>query len=118
MTDVFSYVEIADGRLWLRPDGVACFAGDLPEDEQRLVWATHFAPAADLFATRVEGTAWRTKPSWYVVANNDRTVQPELERFAAKRMNATIYEVDSSHVAMLSNPGLVLDVVRAAARDA
>jgi pimeloyl-ACP methyl ester carboxylesterase len=64
-----------------------------------------------------EGTAWRTKPSWYVVANNDRTVQPELERFVAKRMNATIYEVESSHVPMLSNPALVLDVIRAAARD-
>jgi pimeloyl-ACP methyl ester carboxylesterase len=110
MTDVFSYVEV-------RPEGVACFAGDLPADEQQLVWATHFAPAADLFATRVEGTAWRTKPSSYVVANNDRTVQPELERFAAKRMNATIYEVDSSHVPMLSNPRLVLDVVRTAARE-
>jgi pimeloyl-ACP methyl ester carboxylesterase len=117
MTDVFSYVEVADGRLWMRPDGVACFAGDLPDDEQQLVCATHFAPAADLFATRVEGTAWRTKPSWYVVANNDRTVQPELERFAAKRMNATIYEVDSSHVPMLSNPEFVLDVVRTAARE-
>ena len=117
MTDVFSYVEVADGRLWMRPEGVACFAGDLPDDEQRLLWATHFAPAADLFATRVEGTAWRTKPSWYVVANNDRTVQPELERFAAKRMNATIYEVDSSHVPMLSNPALVLDIVCTAARE-
>ena len=115
--EVLSYAQVADGRLWLRPEGIACFAGDLPDDEQQLVWATHFAPAADLFATRVEGTAWRTKPSWYVVANNDRTVQPEMERFAAKRMNATIYEVDSSHVPMLSNPGLVLDVVRTAASE-
>jgi hypothetical protein len=49
------------------------------------------------------------------VANNDQTVNPELERFAAKRMGATTYEVDSSHVVMLSNPGLVLDVIRAAA---
>jgi pimeloyl-ACP methyl ester carboxylesterase len=117
VTDVFSYAEVADGRVWMRPEGVACFAGDLPDDEQQLVWATHMAPATDLFATRVEGTAWRAKPSWYVVANNDRTVQPDLERFAAKRMNATIYEVDSSHVPMLSNPALVLDVIRTAARD-
>ena len=115
--EVLSYVDVADGRLWMRPEGIACFAGDLPDDEQQLLWATQFAPAADLFTTRVEGTAWRTKPSWYVVANNDRTVQPEMERFAAKRMNATIYEVDSSHVPMLSNPGLVLDVVRTAARE-
>src|SRR5712672_2157048 len=103
MTDVFSYVEVADGRLWMRPEGVSCFAGDLPDDEEQLVWATHFAPAADLFTTRVEGTAWRTKPSWYVVANNDRTVRPELERFAAKRMGAHAYDVDSSHVPMLSH---------------
>ena len=116
--EVLSHAEVADGRLWLRHEGIACFAGDLPDDEQQLVWATHFAPAADLFTTRVEGTAWRTKPSWYVVANNDRTVQPEMERFAAKRMNATIYEVDSSHVPILSNPEFVLDVVRTAAREA
>ena len=49
------------------------------------------------------------------MANNDHTVHPELERFAAKRMGATTYEVDSSHVPMLSQPGLVLDVIRAAA---
>jgi hypothetical protein len=50
------------------------------------------------------------------VANNDRTVHPELERFVAKRMNATTHAVESSHVAMLSHPGLVIDVIRAAAK--
>src|SRR5712671_2167828 len=73
-TDVFSHIEVADGRVWMLPDGVACFAGDLPEEEQRVVWATHFAPAADLFDQKIEGNAWKTKPSWYVVAKNDRTV--------------------------------------------
>jgi len=63
----------------------------------------------------VPGTAWKSKPSWYIVATNDRTVQPELERFVAKRMGATIYEVASSHVPMLSNPKLVIDVIRTAA---
>jgi hypothetical protein len=52
------------------------------------LWATHFAPAAELFLHNVPGVAWRTKPSWYIVANNDQTVNPELERFAAKRMGA------------------------------
>src|ERR1700739_3491283 len=47
--DVFEYVEVADGRVWMKPEGVVCFAGDLPEEEQKVVWATHFAPAADLF---------------------------------------------------------------------
>jgi pimeloyl-ACP methyl ester carboxylesterase len=116
VTDVFTYVEVADGRAWLLPEGIACFAGDLPEHEQKLVWATHYAPAADLFSRNAPGVAWKSKPSWYIVANNDRTVHPELERFVAKRMNATTHAVDSSHVAMLSHPGLVLDVIRAAAK--
>ena len=79
------------------------------------MWATHAAPAADLFNQKVEGTAWRSKPSWYIFAKNDRTVQPELERFVATRMGATTYELDSSHVPMLSNPTFVIDVIRAAA---
>jgi pimeloyl-ACP methyl ester carboxylesterase len=114
-TDVFSYIEIADGRIWLKPDGVVCFAGDLPEQEQKLVWATQGVPAADLFNQKVDGTAWRSKPSWFIVATKDRTVHPELERFAAKRMGATMVETACSHVPMLFNPALVLDVVRKAA---
>jgi pimeloyl-ACP methyl ester carboxylesterase len=114
VTEVFSHIEVADGRVWMRPEGVSCFAGDLPEEEQKLVWATHAAPAADLFNQKVEGTAWRSKPSWYIVAKNDRTVHPDLERFVAKRMKATIYETASSHVPMLSQPDFVLDVVRKA----
>ena len=116
VTDVFSHVEVADGRVWMRPSGVACFAGDLSEQDQKVVWATHFAPAADLFTQKVEGTAWRSKPSWYIVATNDHTVQPELQRFVAERMGATTHEVDSSHVPMLSNPGVVIDVIRSAAK--
>jgi pimeloyl-ACP methyl ester carboxylesterase len=114
-TGVFSHIEIADGRVWMLPEGVKYFAGDLSEEEQKVVWATHFAPAADLFEQKIEGTAWRSKPSWYIVAKNDRAVHPELERFVAKRMGATTYEVESSHVPMLSKPSYVLDVIRTAA---
>ena len=114
-TDVLAHVEVADGRIWLLPDGIECFAGDLSEQEQRLVWATQGVPDADLFNQKVEGVAWKSKPSWYIVAKNDRTVNPDLERFVAKRMGATTYEVDSSHVPMLSNPSFVLDVIRTAA---
>ena len=57
----------------------------------------------------------KTKPSHYVLATKDRTVHPDLQRFVAKRMRATIQEVGSSHVPMLSNPKLVIDVIRAAA---
>lgn len=51
-----------------------------------------------------------------MVGKQDRTVNPELERFVAKRMNARTVEADTSHVPMLSNPGLVLDVIREAAK--
>jgi pimeloyl-ACP methyl ester carboxylesterase len=115
-TDIFSHVEAADGRAWMKPEGVACFAGDLSSEEQALVYATHFPPALDLFTQRqLEGIAWRTKPSWSIVATEDRTVHPELERAAAKRMGATTIEVKSSHVPMLSQPRAVLDVIRMAA---
>src|SRR5438046_7882555 len=56
-TDVFSHIEVADGRIWMLPDGVECFAGDLPEEEQRLVWATHYAPAIDLLSAKIESAA-------------------------------------------------------------
>jgi pimeloyl-ACP methyl ester carboxylesterase len=69
-----------------------------------------------LFAHNAPGVAWRTKPSWYIVANNDQAVHPELERAAAKRMGATTYDIDSSHVPMLSHPDFVLDVIRTAAK--
>ncbi|MFI5779079.1 alpha/beta fold hydrolase [Nocardia sp. NPDC051570] len=115
-TDAFGHIDIADGRIWLRPDGIECFAGDLSEQEQQVVWATQGAPAADLFDQKVEGTAWKSKPSWYIVAKNDRSVHPELERFCAKRMDASTYEADSSHVPMLSQPSLVIDVILTAAK--
>jgi len=115
-TDVFSYIEVADGRIWLLPEGIDCFAGDLSEQEKKLVWATQCVPAPDLFNAKVGGTAWRSKPSWYIVAKNDRTVHPDLERFLAKRMGATTTEVDSSHVPMLSQPERVIEVIRAATK--
>ena len=115
-TPVFQHIEVADGRIWLRADGVGDFCGDLPEAEQKLVLATGAVPDADLFNQQVPGVAWRTKPSWYIVANHDRTVNPDLERAAAERMGAKTYDVDSSHVPMLSHPEFVLDVIRDAAK--
>ncbi|MGW8881201.1 alpha/beta hydrolase, partial [Streptomyces mirabilis] len=76
---------------------------------------TGAVPVADLFNQQVPGTAWRTKPSWYIVANNHHTVHPDLERSAAERMGANIHPVDSSHVPRLSHPDFVLDVIREAA---
>src|SRR6478672_2658662 len=107
-TDVFQHIEVTDGRVWLKPSGTGCFCGDLPEAEQKLVYATQGAPIAYLFNQKVEGTAWKTKPSLYIFATQDRTVNPELQHFAAKRMKAATTEVTSSHVPMLSKPDVVL----------
>src|SRR5437867_2612372 len=93
VTEVLSHLQVADGRVWMKPEGVGSFAGDLPEAEQKVVWATHYAPDADLFNQRVVGAAWKSKPSWFIVATQDRTVHPDLQRFAAKRMGATVTEV-------------------------
>lgn len=111
-TDIFGEVDIAGGRAWMLPSGAQYFAGDLPEEERYTVWATHYPPDANLFNTTAPGVAWRTKPSAYVVCAQDHTVNPELQRFVAERMNATTYEIESSHVPMLSHPYAVLEVIR------
>ena len=115
-TDVFGHIEVADGRVWLLRSGVEYFAGDLTDEEKELTWATAMAPVVDLFDQKVEGVAWRTKPSWYIVGADDRTVHPDLERSAAARMGARTYEFETSHVPMVSRPDLVLGVVRDAAK--
>jgi pimeloyl-ACP methyl ester carboxylesterase len=114
-TDVFKYIDVADGRIWLLPEGVGEFCGDLSPEEQRLVWATQGVPVPDLFEQRGSGAAWKSKPCCYVLGNNDHTVNPELQRFVSQRMDATVFAVDSSHVPMLSHPDVVLDAIRAAA---
>lgn len=114
-TPVFGHIEVMDGRVWLKQSGVKHFAGDLPEAEQKLVYATQGAPVADLFHQKVEGTAWKSKPSWYVLANQDQTVHPDLQHAVSKRMKAAVTEVAASHVPMLSKPDVVLDVIRKAA---
>jgi pimeloyl-ACP methyl ester carboxylesterase len=114
-TPVFGHIDVTDGRIWLKQSGVTHFAGDLPAAEQKLVYATQGVPVADLFNQKVEGTAWKSKPTWYVLANQDQTVHPELQRFVSNRMKAATTEVTSSHVPMLSKPDVVLDVIRKAA---
>jgi pimeloyl-ACP methyl ester carboxylesterase len=114
-TEIFSQIEVAGGRVWIRPEGVKYFAGDLSEQEQKLVWATHYPPAVDLLEQQeLDEVAWRSKPSWYILARKDQTVHPDLQRFLAKRINATTIEADSSHVTMLSQPDVVIDVIRSA----
>jgi pimeloyl-ACP methyl ester carboxylesterase len=114
-TPVFGHIEVTEGRVWLKQSGVKHFAGDLPEAEQNLVYATQALPVADLFQQKVEGTAWKSKPSWYVLSNQDQTVHPDLQRFVSERMKAATTEVKASHVSMLSKPDVVLDTIRKAA---
>jgi pimeloyl-ACP methyl ester carboxylesterase len=114
-TPVFSHIEVTDGRIWLKKSGTAYFCGDLSDADQELVYATQGVPVADLFLQKVEGTAWKSKPSWYVLANQDQTVHPELQHFVSKRMNAQTTELAASHVPMLSQPKAVLDVIQKAA---
>ncbi|MBB4526311.1 UNVERIFIED_ORG: pimeloyl-ACP methyl ester carboxylesterase [Rhizobium sophorae] len=114
-TPVFQHIDLADGRLFLRPSGIPDFAGDLPDAEQKLVWATQMGPLADLFTQPVIGAAWKSKPTYYIVGTEDRTVQPELQRFLAERMGAKVTERASSHVPMLSQPQRVYQVIRDAA---
>jgi len=116
-SDIFSRVEVADGRAWMLPNGTEFFAGDLSEEEQKLVWATHYAPVADLFhQQKIKSTPWKSKPSWYILTTQDHTVHPDLQRWVSKRMAATVIEVESSHVPMLSKPDVVIDVIRKAAK--
>ena len=115
-SDIFSRVEVADGRAWMLPNGTEFFAGDLSEEEQKLVWATHYAPVADLFQQqKIKNTPWKSKPSWYILTTQDHTVHPDLQRWVSKRMGATVVEVESSHVPMLSKPDVVIEVIRKAA---
>ena len=95
----------------MKREGIGYFCGDLSAEEQQLVWATQGVPVVDLFNQKIPGAAWKSKPCEYIVGTEDHTVNPELERFVAKRMGATTYEVASSHVAMLSNPDVVIEAI-------
>ncbi|MFG2340128.1 alpha/beta fold hydrolase [Streptomyces yangpuensis] len=112
---LFSHLDNEEGRIWISRDGISDFVGDLPEAEQRVVWATQGAPRAEVLGSTVEDPAWKSKPSWFLVTTQDRAVNPELQRFAAQRMGATSVEVASAHVPMLSRPEVVLDLIRNAA---
>src|SRR5262245_25026601 len=109
----------AQGFLMLSPDAVVKhFAQDLPEAEARLVAATQGPINSSAFGSQVTHVAWKTKPSWYVVATEDGAIAPDLERAHAKRMKATTTELKSSHVAMLSQPKAVAAVIIDAANKA
>ncbi len=87
------------------------FCKDLTEAEARVMAATQKPLSRSVFEASVSGAAWKTVPSWYVVSSQDRAINPELERFYAKRMRATTSEIAASHVAFLSHPKEVAKVI-------
>jgi pimeloyl-ACP methyl ester carboxylesterase len=91
------------------------FAGDLPVARAKALYAVQGRISDTLFTARTTVAAWRSKPSWYAVSKNDRTINPDLERFMAKRMNATTIELDASHVSLISQPQAVANLILAAA---
>jgi pimeloyl-ACP methyl ester carboxylesterase len=70
-----------------------------------------------LFASRTTQAAWRSKPSWYAVSTNDRTISPDMERFLAKRMNAKTIELPASHLSLISHPDEISHLILEAARN-
>jgi pimeloyl-ACP methyl ester carboxylesterase len=93
-------------------------AADIPEAEARVMAATQKPVNSTVFAASVDRAAWKTVPSWYIVTASDHAINPDLERFYAKRMRATVTEVKSSHVPFISHPRLVADVIERAAASA
>ena len=91
------------------------FASDLPASEARVIAATQVPINVSAFDAKVSAAAWKTKPSWYIVSKLDGAIAPDEERFFAKRMKATTTELNTSHVAMLSQPQAVAAVIMDAA---
>jgi pimeloyl-ACP methyl ester carboxylesterase len=109
----------ADGYLTLTTKGVMeFFAPDLPVAQRKLIAATQGATNGAVFGAKVANVAWKTKPAWYIVAANDRMIQPDLERKLAKTINAKTITLPSSHVVMLSHPAEVAKLIIEAARTA
>jgi pimeloyl-ACP methyl ester carboxylesterase len=107
---------IEDGFLMLSPKGVdESFAQDLSAEDRALVLATQGATQGAILATPIKAAAWHDKPSWFVVASNDRAIAPQQEQTTAERMKAKIITLPSSHVPMLSHPKEVADFVIGAA---
>jgi pimeloyl-ACP methyl ester carboxylesterase len=106
----------AAGFLALPPTAIASdFAQDLPSSVTAVMAVTQGPIAAACFNTKVTAAAWKTKPSWYIVAKHDRMIDPNLERALARKIKARTLELDSSHVVMLSRPQQVAAFIANAA---
>jgi pimeloyl-ACP methyl ester carboxylesterase len=92
------------------------FAGDVPEARARILFAVQMPFQRALLSGRVRAAAWRTKPSFYAVSTEDRTINPDLQRFMAQRMTARTVELRASHVSMISQPDAIARLIAEAAK--
>ena len=107
----------AAGFLRLTPEGMSKhFAQDLPASKTAVMAVTQGPIHAKAFEQKVSTAAWKTKPSWYVVASADHIIQPELQREMAKKIGARVTTVDTSHVPQQSQPAKVAQVILEAVR--
>ena len=91
------------------------FAGDLPKARAKVLFAVQVPFQKRLLTAKTTHAAWRSKPSFYAVSTEDRTINPELERFMAKRMGARTIELKSSHLSMISHPEAITNLILEAA---
>ena len=106
-----------NGFLYMTPQGMASgFAQDLPPEQTAVMAATQGPIRASAFDDKTSVAAWKGKPSWYVVAREDRMIQPDLQRAFAKKIGADVTEVDASHVPQQSRPADVAKVIIQAVR--
>jgi pimeloyl-ACP methyl ester carboxylesterase len=91
------------------------FAGDLPADKARVLYAVQAPFKRALLNDKTTHAAWRSKPSWYAVSTEDRTINPDLQRFMATRMDAKTIEVKASHLSLISHPDAITELILEAA---
>jgi len=91
------------------------FAGDLPEAKAKVLYAVQWPFQKPLLSGRTTHAAWRSKPSFYAVSTEDRTINPDLQRFMAKRMGAKTVELKSSHLSLISHPAEITRLILEAA---
>jgi pimeloyl-ACP methyl ester carboxylesterase len=105
------------GFGWLPEDDfVNHFAGDIDPPRAKVMYAVQQALSMSTFEDVMGTPAWKSLPCWYLIAKNDEAVPPEAEGMFAKRMEATTVEVESGHVAMVSHPEAVTELIEAAAK--
>ena len=107
---------LTDGFILLTPEGIeTAFAQDLTKEEKALLVAVQPQTAGSIFEAKPTAAAWHSKPSWFIVASNDNMIAPEQEKSMAKQIGAITFVLPSSHVAMLSHPKEVANVIEDAA---